>query len=230
MDVSATIANVYLDSCVISNADAALAGAVIVTANAAEKAIASIDKPIIVAITAAELSEVHRIAKLATRRRDVLIEVELNAHNIEAQLSRVLGYRADVGLGIRLPMLTSARPIGRIAEMIRERGGIAFVTCCSPAPLGVAVDADLLSIGRVKPQCKEISLAMVYLLSKALPGTPIIGYGGADTARDVCEYIICGAAAVQVDPDDVDSIVAELKAHYRGYSSVGQMRGFLSRL
>lgn len=48
------------------------------------------------------------------------------------------------------------------------------------------------------PAIKPIALRMVWQVARAVPGTPVVGIGGIMTADDVCEFLCCGACAVQV--------------------------------
>jgi dihydroorotate dehydrogenase (NAD+) catalytic subunit len=66
------------------------------------------------------------------------------------------------------------------------------------------------------PAIKPIALRMVWDVSRALPGLPIIGIGGIATADDALEFLVAGASAVQVgtatfyDPTASDRMVDEL--------------------
>jgi dihydroorotate dehydrogenase (NAD+) catalytic subunit len=59
---------------------------------------------------------------------------------------------------------------------------------------------------------------MVWEVHKALPGVPIVGIGGIETGRDVVEFLLAGASAVQIgtaifrDPVAPLRIVAELES------------------
>ena len=48
------------------------------------------------------------------------------------------------------------------------------------------------------PAIKPIALRMVWDVHKALPGAPLVGIGGIETGRDVAEFLLAGASAVQV--------------------------------
>jgi dihydroorotate dehydrogenase (NAD+) catalytic subunit len=45
---------------------------------------------------------------------------------------------------------------------------------------------------------KPIGVGCIYALREAFPGTPIIGLGGIETARDIAEYVQAGADAVAI--------------------------------
>ncbi len=48
------------------------------------------------------------------------------------------------------------------------------------------------------PAIKPVALRMVWQVHRAVPKTPLIGIGGAMTAEDVVEFMLCGASAVQM--------------------------------
>jgi dihydroorotate dehydrogenase (NAD+) catalytic subunit len=71
--------------------------------------------------------------------------------------------------------------------------------------LGFGIDVDagrpLLSGGvggYSGPGLKPVSLRCVYEVTRALPGTPIVGCGGVTTGSDVVEYLLAGASAVAI--------------------------------
>lgn len=48
------------------------------------------------------------------------------------------------------------------------------------------------------PAIKPIALRMVWEVHRALPSVPLVGIGGIETGRDVVEFLLAGASAVQV--------------------------------
>ena len=48
------------------------------------------------------------------------------------------------------------------------------------------------------PAIKPIALRMVHEVHRALPDVPLVGIGGVMTGRDVVEFLLVGASAVQV--------------------------------
>ncbi|HLE61196.1 MAG TPA: dihydroorotate dehydrogenase, partial [Thermoanaerobaculaceae bacterium] len=67
------------------------------------------------------------------------------------------------------------------------------------------------------PAIKPIALRMVWEVHKALPEVPVVGIGGVESGRDVAEFLLAGASAVQVgtaifrDPAAPLRILAELE-------------------
>jgi len=66
------------------------------------------------------------------------------------------------------------------------------------------------------PAVFPVALRMVNQVSKACPGTPIIGCGGVSTAEDVIEMMMAGATAVEIgaanlqNPDVCTQIIEDL--------------------
>ncbi|MEK7817798.1 MAG: nitronate monooxygenase, partial [Actinomycetota bacterium] len=104
---------------------------------------------------------------------------------------------------------------------------------------GMALDPVTLkpALGHVTgglsgPAIKPVALRAVYLITRDLD-VPVIGMGGATTARDVMEFLACGAAAVAIgtanfrDPLLADSLKAELQnlMEQHGYTSVNGLIG-----
>ncbi|MBZ5526131.1 MAG: dihydroorotate dehydrogenase [Acidobacteriia bacterium] len=88
--------------------------------------------------------------------------------------------------------------------------------------LGMAIDAETrkprianVTAGLSGPAIKPIALRMVYEAAHTVD-IPVIGIGGISTAEDVIEYILAGAAAVQVgtsnfwDPCASEKIIDDL--------------------
>ncbi len=70
---------------------------------------------------------------------------------------------------------------------------------------GMAIDAErrrpVLSRGcggLSGPAVKPVALRMVWEVHRALPNVPLVGIGGVMTGRDVVEFMLAGASAVEV--------------------------------
>jgi dihydroorotate dehydrogenase (NAD+) catalytic subunit len=67
------------------------------------------------------------------------------------------------------------------------------------------------------PAIKPIALRMVWEVHRALPEVPVVGIGGVESGRDVAEFMLAGASAVQVgtaifrDPGAPLRILSELE-------------------
>jgi dihydroorotate dehydrogenase (NAD+) catalytic subunit len=107
---------------------------------------------------------------------------------------------------------------------------------------GMAIDAErrrpLLSRGfggLSGPAIKPIALRMVWEVHRALPEVPLVGIGGVMSGRDVVEFMLAGASAVQVgtavfrDPAAPLRILAELQefCDRQGVAAVRELVGGL---
>lgn len=85
------------------------------------------------------------------------------------------------------------------------------------------------------PAIKPVALRMVWEVHRALPEVPLVGIGGVETGRDVAEFLLAGASAVQVgtaifrSPSAPLRIAAELEAFCseQGVSAVRELVGGL---
>lgn len=92
------------------------------------------------------------------------------------------------------------------AEMVMEHGGNGVVAINS---LGPAMRIDLekrrVVMGNQNgvawmsgPAVKPIALALVSTIKRAVPECEVIGVGGVESAKDVVEFLLAGASAVQM--------------------------------
>ena len=115
------------------------------------------------------------------------------------------------------PNVTS---IGRMAQVAEEAGADAISLVNTFVAL--AIDAETrkprisnLTAGLSGPAIKPIALRMVYEASQAV-NIPVIGMGGITSGSDVVEFLLAGAAAVQVgtanyfDPCATEHIIDQL--------------------
>jgi len=95
--------------------------------------------------------------------------------------------------------------------------------------LAISIDAETrrprlsnITGGLSGPAIKPIALRMVYETARAV-SIPIIGMGGITTPEDVVEYLLAGAAAVEVgtasyaDPRAVERLARGLESWCRGH-------------
>lgn len=125
------------------------------------------------------------------------------------------------------PVVAKLSPnVTDIAEIARacENGGAEAVSLINTL-VGMAVDIETFrprltnnTGGLSGPAIKPVALAAVYKVYKAVK-IPIIGIGGISDYRDVVEFLLCGAAAVQigtalfVEPTAPITIVKQLKKY-----------------
>ena len=124
------------------------------------------------------------------------LDAKLSARVVENAVSGM-----DVPVGAKLS--PDSPDIVAVAAACLEAGA-SFLTLTNTA-LGFGIDVDsrlpLLSGGvggYSGPGLKPLSLRCVYEVSRRLPGAPIIGCGGVRSGRDVIEYLMAGASAVEL--------------------------------
>jgi dihydroorotate dehydrogenase (NAD+) catalytic subunit len=89
--------------------------------------------------------------------------------------------------------------------------------------------------GTSGPAIRPLALAKVWELVRNV-SIPVVGIGGISTARDVIEFLITGATAVQlgtvlyIDPDSPRTALSGLTEHLasRGMSTVRELIGTLT--
>lgn len=111
--------------------------------------------------------------------------------------------------------------IATIARAVEEAGADALTVANTYQGMSVDIRTRKSRLGRVTgglsgPAIKPISIRLVYEASRAVK-IPTIGLGGIEKAEDVLEYMIVGAAAVQIGtanfsrPDACQRITRELE-------------------
>ncbi|WP_330371595.1 dihydroorotate dehydrogenase [Marvinbryantia formatexigens] len=133
----------------------------------------------------------------------------------------------------------NAEDIVSLAQMCEEEGadGVSLVNTF----LGMAIDLkkkqpvfNNVYAGLSGPAIKPIALRMVHQVSKAV-SIPVMGLGGITTWEDAIEFIMAGAAVVQVGtatfmkPDISMDIIDGMERYLEenGYESVEEIRGIL---
>jgi dihydroorotate dehydrogenase (NAD+) catalytic subunit len=122
------------------------------------------------------------------------------------------------------PNVTS---IAHMAKIAAEAG--ADAVSLTNTFLAISIDAETrrprlsnITGGLSGPAIKPIALRMVYETARAV-SIPIIGMGGITTPEDVVEYLLAGAAAVEVgtasyaDPRAVERLARGLESWCRGH-------------
>ena len=145
---------------------------------------------------------------------------------------------------IKKPLLVKLTPnttdVVALARAAVEGGadGLAVINTLS----AMAIDARkrrprIATIfgGLSGPAIKPIALRMVYQVHRALPDVPVSGIGGVATGEDVVEFLLAGAATVQVgtqsfvEPGAAIRILRELEQFLieEKISDVGELVGAL---
>lgn len=199
--------------------------------------LASLKSPTIVNIYGKTISEYVALAAQIEKIDDIDgIEVNISCPNVkaggiafgvdpEAAFELVHAVRAATGKPLMVKLSPNVSDIVKIAERVEKAGAdsLSLINTLT----GMAVDIKrrrpvLANItgGLSGPAIKPIALRMVWQVSQSVQ-IPVIGVGGIVTAEDALEFLITGAAAVQigtanfVNPratmDVLDGIAAFLK-------------------
>jgi len=133
----------------------------------------------------------------------------------------------------------NVRDIAAIARSVEEAGADAISLVNTF--LGMAVDLEKrrpvfanVMAGLSGPAIKPLALRLVWQAAQAV-SIPVVGGGGIWTGRDALEFILAGAAAVQVgtlnlvEPAGALRVISEMEAEMKrlGVASVSGLRGKL---
>ena len=143
---------------------------------------------------------------------------------------------------VGIPVIVKLTP--QVADMTAIAGALAKIGAKAVTVMhryqGLVVDAEteepslggFAAIGG--PWMKPIALANIAKIYRGGNGLSICGGNGADTGRDVAEYMMCGASLVQIGstlmlrgPEAVSGILSELAetAEGKGLKRVDELRG-----
>jgi dihydroorotate dehydrogenase (NAD+) catalytic subunit len=191
------------------------------------------DVPVIVNIYASHIEEFAELAAILAEEEGVAaLEVNISCPNVQAG-GALFGQNpllaAKVTAAVKTqaggkPVLVKLSPnVADIAEVARavERAGADALSCINTL-LGMAVDVEsrrplLASVtgGLSGPAIKPVALRCVWQVCQTV-SIPVVGVGGISSARDVLEFLLVGARAVEVgtavfsDPGAIFNIVEEL--------------------
>lgn len=158
----------------------------------------------------------------------------------EATAEVIRAMRARCGKPIWAKLTPNVGDIAAIARSAERAGAAAVIT--GNALLGMAVDAErrrprLGNVigGLTGNAVKPILLRMVHQCAQAVE-IPVIGCGGIATGEDAAEYMLAGAAAVQmgtvnfINPSAMPQAVAWLADYGRrhGLKSIRELTGAMS--
>ncbi len=115
--------------------------------------------------------------------------------------------RSKLKIGLKMAPMFQLNEFDVMSNLLLKYE-IPFITAVNTLPNCLAIDIDN-KVTRIRPNnglggmsgkyLKPIALANVYNYSRRLGDkVDIIGCGGVTTGIDVCEYIYCGAKAIQI--------------------------------
>ncbi|NLP35364.1 MAG: dihydroorotate dehydrogenase [Clostridiales bacterium] len=140
-----------------------------------------------------------------------------------------------------LPLIVKLSPnvtdIVEIAKAAEDAGadGLSLINTLIGMKIDINRRRPVLargSGGLSGPAIKPVAIHMVYQVAKAVK-IPILGIGGINTAEDVIEFVMAGAAAVEVgtanftNPFACPEIIADLEKYMskRGIKNLEEIRG-----
>jgi dihydroorotate dehydrogenase (NAD+) catalytic subunit len=168
---------------------------------------------VIANIAGATVDDYEYMAKTVDGADVDMVELNISCPNVSegglafgAKPSKVLEVTKKVRALTKKPLMVKLTPnVTDIAENAKaaEEGGADCISLINTIS-GMAVDADTkkavlknnfggLSGAAIKP----IALKMVHTVYKAVK-IPVVGMGGIMSAKDVIEFMLCGATCVQV--------------------------------
>lgn len=204
--------------------------------------------PVVVSISADTADEFAVACAALSLPEVAVIEANISCPNLEADgmafaMSPDTTYRAVSAIRAvtRHPLWVKLTPnasnIAAVAKAAELAGADAIVM--GNTVLGMAIDARTRKpkLGNVMgglsgPAIKPIALRMVHQCFRAVR-IPIIGCGGISTAEDAVEFMLAGAAAVQVgtasfiDPGVMEKIIDGLEAYCAemGLHTIAELTG-----
>jgi dihydroorotate dehydrogenase (NAD+) catalytic subunit len=126
-----------------------------------------------------------------------------------------------------------------VAKAAEEAGADALVVANTILAMQIDVNTYKPSLGNIMgglsgPAIKPIALRMVYQCFKVV-GIPVIGCGGIASVEDTVEFLLAGAAAVQVgtatfiNPSTMKTIIADL-AGYCDQRGIGKITDLIGKV
>ena len=214
-------------------------------------AIRDIDTNIIVNVSGSEVADyVATAERLADLERIPAIELNISCPNVKqggmafgtscASAAKVV---EAVRKAYRKTLIVKLSPnVTDIAEIARavEGAGADAVSLINTL-LGMAINArtrrpvlSTVTGGLSGPAVKPVALRMVWQVARAVR-VPVVGLGGIMTATDAVEFLLAGAAAVQIgtanfiDPTVTMKVIDGIEAYLQenGFSSVRDVVGAL---
>lgn len=202
-------------------------------------------------IEGARLIHEDSIVRMAAGRQAVdMIELNISCPNVKAggmaygiQTSTarevVRQIRSTTSLPLVVKLSPNAEDIVGMAVMCQEEGadGVSLINTFSAMKIDIHKRRSVfenLYAGLSGPAIKPIALRMVHQVSRAVT-IPVIGMGGISSAEDIIEFIMAGAAVVQVGTHNFvnlragEQLVKDLEQFMEreNISSLDEIRGII---
>ncbi|WP_068785658.1 dihydroorotate dehydrogenase [Paenibacillus phocaensis] len=163
------------------------------------------------------------------------------AYGIKTEIARqvVREVRAATSLPLIVKLSPNAEDIVSMAVMCQEEqaDGVSLINTISAMKIDIAQRRSVFHNGYAGlsgPAIKPIALRMVHQVSQAVT-IPVMGMGGISSAEDIVEFIMAGAAVVQVGTYNFvhlragEQLLEDLEAwfHLEGVRTLDEIRGIL---
>jgi len=194
--------------------------------------------PLFVSIAADTVAEFAGMCeRVAGKERVAAVELNLSCPNVEHGGMQFCAGRGAVrevvaacrGALSEKPLFVKLTNEGVVSNaMAAEEAGADAVTLINTIPALVVDPHDrkvFIRGGLSGPAIKPIALRAVYEVSRAV-GVPVIGVGGVTSGTDVVEFMLAGAAAVQVG---VGSFVREPREVMEEFATYLRENGLRAR-
>ena len=204
---------------------------------------------VIVNIAGSTIKDYVEVAERVSSQEGVdALEINISCPNVESgglEFGASVAGAAKVVEAVRkvshIPIIPKLSPnvtdIIAIARAVESAG--ADAVSLINTLVGTAIDTETKRFklsngfgGLSGPAIKPVALAMVYKVASSVK-IPVIGLGGISSGRDVVEFMLAGASAVQIGtacfaepgifPRVVDELAEYLESH--DYSDVNQIIG-----
>lgn len=169
--------------------------------------------PLVVSVSADTVEEFAQACAEISVPGVAAIEANISCPNLEADgrafamsakdaAAALAAMRARTALPLWAKLTPNTGDIAAIARAAEDAGAEALVVANTILGMAIDVNTRVPKLGNVMgglsgPAVKPIILRMVYQCARAVK-IPVIGCGGVMTAEDAVEYMLAGAAAVQV--------------------------------
>ncbi|HSA96713.1 MAG TPA: dihydroorotate dehydrogenase [Acidobacteriota bacterium] len=211
----------------------------------------AVDTTVIVNVCGADDDEYARVVEFLDRQEGIAAyELNISCPNVKKEgACPALSPRTTFDLVKRIraasrrPVITKLSPnvtsIVEIAQAAEAAGTDAVALVNTFLALAIDLETRRPKLGNVYgglsgPAIKPIALRMVHQVASRLK-VPVIGMGGIMTGTDALEFLVAGAAAIEVgtasfvDPDAAVRVVAEVESwcRSRGVAAVRDVIGTL---
>ena len=199
----------------------------------------NIDTNIIVNIAGSTNDDYIKVLKeIDTVSSDIVgYEINISCPNVEhggielgvsAELSNklIIELRKHTEKLLIVKLTPNVTDIARIAKAVEEAGADAISAINTVVGMGIDIEKRKPTVyktyaGLSGPAIKPIALAMVHKISKVV-SIPIIGIGGIVSGKNVVEFLLAGATAVQIG-------TANFRNPNVGMIIVDELNNFLKR-